>query len=154
MIAYCWRNGAIGFGRRLPPGALEILRADGRRRFRRIVSALARHAYDGVTLLVPGVPEATSDVAALDACHAFRDRILKSLSLSSPPRHPDMTALVLALVEWGCVAILCAALVLGLTADPTWFAAAAIAAALGLWARSLAASHQRHRLLTLWRTWR
>lgn len=65
-----------------------------------------------------------------------------------------MTALVLALVEWGCVAILCMALALGLTADPTWFAAAAIAAALGIWARALAASHQRHCLLARWRTWR
>ncbi len=86
MIAYCWRDGVIGFARRLPPGALEILRADGRHRFRLVVSALARRDHDGRSLLVPGVTEAASDLAAVEACRAFRDRILKSLSSPPPAR--------------------------------------------------------------------
>ncbi len=61
-----------------------------------------------------------------------------------------MTALVLFLVEWGCVACLCGALVLGVIDSPLWFVLAVIAVALGLWARALAASDQRHRLFAAW----
>lgn len=42
------------------------------KRFKDIVSVNARHAYDGVTLLVPGVPEAADQDEALDKLLWFR----------------------------------------------------------------------------------
>lgn len=39
---------------------------------RRIVTALARVGYDNQTLLVPGVPEADDDYAAVKAVQEFR----------------------------------------------------------------------------------
>lgn len=47
-----------------------------------IVSTIGRHAYDGETLLVPGVPEAADDDAALAAAHAFAAEIDKRLTPS------------------------------------------------------------------------
>ncbi|SCM75413.1 Host nuclease inhibitor protein [uncultured Pleomorphomonas sp.] len=78
MKAYCWRTGKIEFGRSTPNGALEIADAPGRE-LRRHVSASARHAYDGETLLVPGVPEAATDLAAGEAVGRFRDWLFKCL---------------------------------------------------------------------------
>ena len=42
------------------------------KRLREVVTANARHAYDGVTLLVPGIPEAKSENEAVDAAIRFR----------------------------------------------------------------------------------
>lgn len=42
------------------------------KRFKDVVSVNARHAYDGVTLLVPGIPEACNDEKAMDALLYFR----------------------------------------------------------------------------------
>lgn len=42
------------------------------KKFKDIVSVNARHAYDGVTLLVPGVPEASDQNKGLDALLRFR----------------------------------------------------------------------------------
>lgn len=78
MRLYCWRNGIIGLGRYTPAGAMEIL-AVSDRRLRRIVSAAARHAKEDETLLVPGIPEAESDVEAMKAVRAFRNAVLKRL---------------------------------------------------------------------------
>ena len=58
MIAHCYANGVIVFGK-ARPRTLPITHGDGRK-LRRVVSGLARHAYDGRTLLVPGLPEASS----------------------------------------------------------------------------------------------
>lgn len=70
MKAFAWSNGRIEFGQRVPKGALQI--ASGKaKKVRNVISATARHAYDGVTLLVPGVPEAENEDAALDALIAF-----------------------------------------------------------------------------------
>lgn len=54
---------------RLPVGSASNKDA---KRFKEIVSANARHAYDGVTLLVPRMPEARSQAEALDALQYFR----------------------------------------------------------------------------------
>jgi hypothetical protein len=62
----------IEFGPRIPDGALPVdhgVEACVRER----VEALARHAYDGKTLLVPGISEAQSDDEALEAAQRFRD---------------------------------------------------------------------------------
>lgn len=70
MIAYCYASGQIEFGRTVPEGAIEIMRGPARK-VRKLIEARARHAYDGKTLLVPGVPEAPNEDAALAALIAF-----------------------------------------------------------------------------------
>lgn len=74
MKAYAWRTGQIEFGRKVPPGALPIAEAPAKK-LRREIDVAARHAYDGKTLLVPGVPEAKHGAAALKALMAFRNWI-------------------------------------------------------------------------------
>jgi hypothetical protein len=68
--AYCWRGGIIEFGPRIPDGALPLDRGT-ERSVRRRVEPLARHAYQKSVLLVPGIPEAETDVAALEAYERF-----------------------------------------------------------------------------------
>lgn len=70
-FAHADRSGVIRCGASVPAGALCVLTAS-RHHVRKIVSALARHAYDGKTLLVPGIPEAADDDAAIDALERFR----------------------------------------------------------------------------------
>lgn len=66
LIAYCWASGQIEFGTKVPEGAIEMAR--GKESIvRKHISATARLAYDGKTLLVPGVPEAADQKAAGDA---------------------------------------------------------------------------------------
>ena len=79
IFANVGRDGVIVFEphpdqlmNRLPVGSASAADA---RRFREVVSALARHAYDGVTLLVPGVPEAKTQAEGIDALIRFRERI-------------------------------------------------------------------------------
>ena len=74
FYAFVWRNGVIDFGRAVPSGAIAVdygLAADVRRR----VDAESRHAYDGRTLLLPGIPEADTDDEAEVALVAFRQRL-------------------------------------------------------------------------------
>jgi len=77
-LAYCWRTGQIGLGRRLPKGALPIVRHNGRK-LRQVVEVLARWAYDNKTMLVPGIPEAGSDVEALAALKRFAEQVKRRL---------------------------------------------------------------------------
>lgn len=42
------------------------------KKFKSIISTYARHAYDGVTLMVPRMPEAETQDEALDALQWFR----------------------------------------------------------------------------------
>lgn len=66
LIAYCWAGGLIEFGTKLPAGAIEIAR--GKESIvRKHITATARVSKDGTQLLVPGVPEAQSGDAAVDA---------------------------------------------------------------------------------------
>ncbi len=74
ISAFCGRDGVIEFGRQVPEGLLPIMRGRSRE-VRAIVEVCARHAYDGRTLLVPGLPEAENDEAALDALMRFRDYV-------------------------------------------------------------------------------
>ena len=69
--AYCWRSGVLEFGQRIPDGALPVDHGT-ERSVRRRVEVLARHAYDGQTLLVPGIPEAQDDDEALSAYERFK----------------------------------------------------------------------------------
>ena len=64
--AHVYRKGEIGFlaaHRRLPKGALPLPDVP-----RALIEARARRAYDGKTLLVPGVPEARTARARSMRC--------------------------------------------------------------------------------------
>lgn len=82
-LAYCFASGHIEFGSRCPNGALPLLRGKDKK-VRAFINPLARHGYstklvDGRptkipgsdTLLVPGMPEAPDQSAAMDALRAF-----------------------------------------------------------------------------------
>lgn len=53
-IAFCWASGLIQFGDQVPDGAIEIARGDDQV-VREIIEVTSRHAYDGKSLLVPGI---------------------------------------------------------------------------------------------------
>lgn len=74
MRAWCWASGQIEFGRHIPEGALPIARGPARK-VREFIETVSRHAYDGETLLVPGIPEAPNQSVALDSLHAWLDWI-------------------------------------------------------------------------------
>ena len=73
MYALCSRAGVITFAPQVPVdmSLLPIARGPSRKLKERI-EGVARHAYDGITLLVPGIPEAPNEAAALNALQAFR----------------------------------------------------------------------------------
>lgn len=73
-VIACWRSGEVEVLPRAVEGALTLARGP-RDRLERALSPIARHAYDGQTLLVPGVPEAEDDGAALFAVLEFQKRI-------------------------------------------------------------------------------
>lgn len=68
-FAYCDRAGVIGIAdsmASIPNGVIVF--ADGpREQLEERLSARARHAYDEVTLLVPGIPEAPNEAGAMAA---------------------------------------------------------------------------------------
>ena len=71
MRAYCWADGRIEFGQKLPRGALPIARERCGGRMRQIVEGLARKGYEPASLLVPGIPETTDPVQRLEALERF-----------------------------------------------------------------------------------
>ena len=74
-LAHVYRNGRIVFrhkGRPCPTGALPLPDVPRSR-----IEVKARRAYDGKTLLVPGVPEAETGDDAMDALLAFCKRLEK-----------------------------------------------------------------------------
>ena len=74
MHAYCYASGEIGFGPIVPRGAVCIA-TGSEEKLREEICAVSRHAYDGETLLVPGLPEAPNQMAAADALERFLDWI-------------------------------------------------------------------------------
>jgi hypothetical protein len=75
ICAYCTRDGVIGFTspkRRIlvPEGSLPIA-CGSPKRLREVITATSRIAYDGKTLLVPGLPEA--DMLKLDPVKVLLD---------------------------------------------------------------------------------
>jgi hypothetical protein len=99
MRAYCYRSGLIVFGRRVPEGAIQIARGEAKA-LENAVSGLARHSRVGETLIVPGIPEATTDDAAADALELFIARVAKALKrMSAPPgsKSADLVGQVTAL---------------------------------------------------------
>lgn len=79
LAVYCARSGEIGFARRLPKGVLVCGRGPATH-VRKAASVIARHGHDGNTLLVPGIPEAATDEAALEAVFWFRKQIALRLA--------------------------------------------------------------------------
>lgn len=77
-IAFCWRTGEIEIGVKVPEGAIplawgpeELLAA--------AVKRTSRLAADNKTPLVPGVPEASTSDAALDALAAYAKRLVEEM---------------------------------------------------------------------------
>ena len=71
IYAVCDRRGVISFADSVDDGLLPVARGYPRK-LREMISATSRHAYDGETLLVPGVSEAVDDAAALAALQRHR----------------------------------------------------------------------------------
>lgn len=85
MIAASYANGVIVFSRKCPSRALPITSAPAAR-LRKAVSGLARRAYDGKTLLVPGLPEAESWDRRSEALIRFTAAVNKDLGCPSLAR--------------------------------------------------------------------
>lgn len=71
-VAWCWATGLIEFGDEVPENAVKIASGPDRA-LRELVQVVARHAKprsDG-QLLVPGVPEASSEDDAFEALSAW-----------------------------------------------------------------------------------
>jgi hypothetical protein len=99
MRAYCYRSGLIVFGQRVQKGAIQIARGEAKA-LKNAVSGLARHSRVGETLIVPGIPEATTDAAAAEALKTFIARVAKALKrMSAPPgcRATDLVGQMTAL---------------------------------------------------------
>jgi len=72
LFAYCGRSGQIQFDHKVPDGFFELARGQGNV-VRKVIEETAQLAGDNKTLLVPGMPEAEDDYAAvLKACHYIR----------------------------------------------------------------------------------
>jgi hypothetical protein len=78
VVAYAWAGGVIEFGASVPGGALPIAKGEAVK-LRNAIQGQARHGYDNKTLLVPGIPEATTEEAALDALIDFQKRVREDL---------------------------------------------------------------------------
>lgn len=79
-FAFADRAGVLGFGHRVPRGVLVVADDPDLDRLYDVVEVVSRHAYDGETLLVPGIPEAETDDQALDALIAFRHEVMRRLA--------------------------------------------------------------------------
>jgi hypothetical protein len=80
MIAYAWANGRIDFGRSLPDGALLICNGKAAS-LRKAIEGSARLAYDGKTLLVPGVSESGGGNAAVDALIIYSRQVKQRMEV-------------------------------------------------------------------------
>ena len=77
MRAFCWASGLIGFGRSTPKGALPIAHSRSKNLLHDLIEVQARHGWKNGVLLVPGVPEAPSQVAGLQALERFITHLAK-----------------------------------------------------------------------------
>lgn len=98
MRAFCYATGLIEFGRKMPDGALPIASGPAKK-LREFIEVKARHGYQTHTvngrltkipgtdcLLVPGVPEAPGQLAAVDSLLAWKKWIK-----SHAPRGVEVT---------------------------------------------------------------
>lgn len=75
-VAYCYRSGLIKVGRRCPDGALPLAYGS-EYQLRKAVFTRARHGYERGVYLVPGIPEAADEDAAIEAVKQFSGRLAK-----------------------------------------------------------------------------
>ena len=67
-FAWALGTGEIGIGEAAPVFPVAIVFATGdAEALRKMVEVTSRHAYDGKTYLVPGIPEAANSVDGMDA---------------------------------------------------------------------------------------
>lgn len=76
----CWASGHAEVVNRVPAGTIVLVKGQ-RSRLEEVLSAHARHGYDGQALLVPGVPEATDSKQALEALEKFQARLENDLEM-------------------------------------------------------------------------
>ncbi len=75
---YAYRSGRVGLAKAVPQGAISVVTGT-KAELSAVLCPNARHAYDGESLLVPGVPEARSTKAAVKALETWRGRLQRSL---------------------------------------------------------------------------
>ena len=78
--AFVDRHGVIGFATYMPYGMLPIADDPSYERLHQVIEPLARRAYGGTLLLVPGVLEADGPEDAIAAVLAFNDQVRSRLS--------------------------------------------------------------------------
>ena len=76
MIAFCYASGEIGIAEEVPKGAIGIAKGEPGR-LKEFIETVSRHAWDGETYLVPGIPEAENQAKAYDALRKFTEWLLK-----------------------------------------------------------------------------
>lgn len=81
----CWRSGEVEIVSRAPEGSATLMTGP-RSRLEKLLIAHARHGYDGKTLLVPGLPEAGDEDAAVRAIQLFQLRLVKAKLTARRPR--------------------------------------------------------------------
>ena len=90
IYAFANRQGVISFSSTGPYKAGMFVLGWGKgKAFKDAVSVVARHAYDGKTLLVPGIPEADDDLEAYSAAQDFGRQLQKRGFTSSAPTEPE-----------------------------------------------------------------
>jgi len=69
-VAFCWESGLIETGVAVPKGAILIARGQPKP-LENLIAGTARLALDGKTWLVPGIPEAETQDAKVDALATY-----------------------------------------------------------------------------------
>ncbi len=78
MYLHCYRSGEIVLSRAPDlEGAIQLCEGPKEDLMQQL-NAKARLAYDGETWLVPGLPEARSDIEAMTALEAFSARLCQT----------------------------------------------------------------------------
>lgn len=93
MTVYCDAGGILGIGQTVPEGSLQLGMIDGTKPSVQSVTACCRLAYDNVTYLVPGVPEAPNQIKGIEAMIKFRDHLVLRRVLEAVPPKQRRTAL-------------------------------------------------------------
>ncbi len=78
MKAFVWRSGQVKVGDVVPDGAIEIAEGDDYA-LRTAIMAVSTRAYDERSYMVPGIPEAEDDDAAMEALLAFQAEVVGRL---------------------------------------------------------------------------
>lgn len=77
LKVYCWQSGHLEFGTAAPEGTITIATVRNKAE-RAKVEVCCRHSRHNDDLLIPGIPEAESEEAAIDAlvifCQQLRQR--------------------------------------------------------------------------------